>query len=159
MAELVPTDRELAVLKVLWRRQSATVREICDGLKEDGVKLAYTTVLTFMQIMERKGLVGHKRVGRAYAYFPKLQRDHTFQKLAGGFLDKVFDGALDEYVLHALQSRQLSVKAIERLEEMLAAFIDDKPLPLTRSLNPAEYPSRGWSTAQVEVHVKKANRG
>jgi hypothetical protein len=45
------------------------------------------------------------------------------------------------------------------LEEMLAAFVDDKPLPLTRSLNPAEYPSRGWSTAQVEVHVKKASRG
>jgi hypothetical protein len=42
---------------------------------------------------------------------------------------------------------------------MLAAFVDDKPLPLTRNLNPAEYPSRGWATAQVEVRVKKAGRG
>mgnify|MGYP001813745570 CR=1 FL=1 len=52
-----------------------------------------------------------------------------------------------------------SLGQLSPLEEMLAAFIDDKPLPLTRSLNPAEYPSRGWSIAQVEVHVKKASRG
>jgi hypothetical protein len=45
------------------------------------------------------------------------------------------------------------------LEEMLAAIVADKPSLLTRSLNPAEYPSRGWATAQVEVHVKKASRG
>lgn len=124
MAELVPTDRELAVLKILWRQQNATVRQVCDALEEDGVELAYTTVLTFMQIMEKKGLVGHKRVGKAYAYFPKLQRDRTFQKLAGQFLDKVFDGAMDEYVLHALESRQLSVEALERLEKMFAAAKD-----------------------------------
>jgi BlaI family penicillinase repressor len=121
VAELVPTDRELTVLKILWRQRSATVREICDALEEEGVELAYTTVLTFMQIMEKKGLVGHKRVGKAYAYFPKLQRDRTFQKLAGRFLDKVFDGAMDEYLLHALQSRQLSFEALERLEKVFAA--------------------------------------
>ena len=46
-------------------------------------------MLTFMQIMEKKGLVGHKRVGKAYAYFPRLKRDRTYQKLAGGFLDNV----------------------------------------------------------------------
>lgn len=124
MGELVPTDRELEVLKILWRQDRATVREICDALKEEGVELAYTTVLTFMQIMERKGLVGHKRVGKAYAYFPKLPRDRTFQELAGDFLDKVFDGAMEEYVLHALQSRQLSVEDFNRLEKLIAAAKD-----------------------------------
>jgi hypothetical protein len=52
-----------------------------------------------------------------------------------------------------------SIEERDPLEEMLAAFTGDKPLPLTRSLNPAEYPSRGWATAQLEVHVKKASRG
>jgi BlaI family penicillinase repressor len=121
VTEPMPTDRELAVLKILWRRPSATVRQICEALEEEGVQLAYTTVLTFMQIMEKKGLVGHECVGKAYAYFPKLRRDRTFQKLAGRFLDKVFDGAMDEYVLHALQSRPLSVEALERLEKIFAA--------------------------------------
>jgi len=111
----------LEVLKVLWRQGPSTVREICEGLQEEGVKLAYTTVLTFMQIMERKGLVGHKRVGKAYAYSPKLQRDRTFQKLAGDFLDTVFDGAMEEYVLHALQSRRLTDEDLERLQKMIAA--------------------------------------
>ncbi len=44
----------------------------------------------------------------------------TFRTLAGGFLEKVFDGAVDEYLVHAIQSRRLSVEELDRLEEMLA---------------------------------------
>lgn len=119
MARPVPTDRELEVLKVLWLQENATVQEIRDTLEEDGVKLAYTTVLTILQIMDRKGLVGHKKIGKAYHYFPRLQRDKTFQQLAGGFLDKVFDGAMEEYLLHALESRRLSREELNRLEKMI----------------------------------------
>ena len=55
--------------------------------------------------MEQKGLVGHRRRGKTYAYFAKAERDDTFRTMAGGFLDRVFDGAVDEYLVHALQSR------------------------------------------------------
>ena len=119
MAESIPTDRELEILKILWREENATVKEIRDTLEENGVKLAYTTVLTLLQHMERKELVGHEKTGKAYNYFPKLQRDKTFRQLAGGFLDKVFDGAMEEYLLHALESRRLSVKQLNRLEKMI----------------------------------------
>ena len=100
MTDNVPTGRELEALKVLWMRGKATVREIyqemklCDG--EGG--LAYTTVLSLLQTMEQKGLVGHESAGKAYVYCPLVQRESTFRKLAGGFLDQVFDGALGEYV-------------------------------------------------------------
>ncbi len=124
MTDLIPTDRELEVLKILWQQESATVREISDALNEEGVDLAYTTVLSFMQIMERKGLVRHKKVGKAYLYFPKLQREKTFRQLAVGFLDKVFDGAMDQYMIHALESRRLSTEQLERLEEMIAQVKD-----------------------------------
>ncbi len=85
----------------------------------EGVDLAYTTVLSFMQIMEKKRLVGHRKAGKAYTYFPMLQRDTTFRELARGFLDKVFDGAVDEYVLHALDSRDSSAEELNRLEELI----------------------------------------
>src|SRR5271166_841721 len=103
MAEAVPTGRELEALKVLWERGKATVREIYQEMKpRDGeTELAYTTVLSLLQTMEQKGLVGHEAVGKAYAYFAMIQRESTFRKLAGGFLDQVFDGALDEYVARA----------------------------------------------------------
>ena len=82
------------------------MREICDQINEGGPGLAYTTVLSLLQVMEQKGLVGHRRAGRAYVHFARVEREATFRGLAGGFLERVFDGAVDEYLVHALQSRR-----------------------------------------------------
>jgi BlaI family transcriptional regulator, penicillinase repressor len=76
--------------------------------------------LSLLQVMEQKGLVGHKRIGKAYAYFAKIRREPTVRKLAGGFLDKVFDGAVDEYLVHVLDSRKLNEVELARLEAMIA---------------------------------------
>ena len=115
-----PTERELQALKILWQLGDATVRQVCDALAERGENLAYTTVLSLLQVMEQKGLVGHTAAGKTYTYFAKVRRESTFRSLAKGFLENVFDGAMDEYVIHALQSKKLSPAEIERLEEMIA---------------------------------------
>jgi BlaI family transcriptional regulator, penicillinase repressor len=119
--EAIPTDRELEALKVLWRDGETTVRDICDRMNEGGGKLAYTTVLSLLQVMEQKGLVRHRQSGKAYLYAAEVRRESTFQQLAGGFLEKVFDGAVDEYLVHALQSRHSSEEELDRLEAMIAA--------------------------------------
>src|SRR3954464_3680820 len=118
MSDVTPTGRELEALKVLWRRGRATVREIYQELKPRDGELAYTTALSLLQTMEQKGLVGHEAAGKAYVYFAKVGRDSTFRKLAGGFLDRVFDGAMGEYVARALQSRRTSLEELEELEAM-----------------------------------------
>ena len=120
MSQRLPTDRELEALKILWLRGRATVREIWGQLGQADQELAYTSVLSLMQAMEQKGLVGHEEVGRAYAYFAKVQREPTFRRLAGGFIDKVFDGAMDQYLVHALKSRRLDLDELGRLEKMIA---------------------------------------
>ena len=120
MADVVPTSRELEALKVLWRRGRATVREIYGELEPRDGELAYTTALSLLQTMEQKGLVGHESAGKAYAYYAKVRRDSVFRKLAGGFLDQVFDGAMGEYVARALQSRRPSLEELEELEAMIA---------------------------------------
>ncbi len=71
--------------------------------------------------MEQKGLVEHCRSGKAYLYSAMVEREPTYRKLAGGFLQRVFDGAVDEYLVHALQSRRLDDEEIDRLEKMIAA--------------------------------------
>ncbi len=126
MTDSTPTDRELEALKVLWDREQATVREIADAMNAAAARigedeLAYTTVLSLLQVMEQKRLVGHRRKGKAYVYLPKVERQSTFRQLAGGFLDKVFDGAVDEYLVHALESKKLSATELDQLEAMLAA--------------------------------------
>ncbi len=117
---MLPTGRELEALKVLWSKGKATVREVYAELRPRDGELAYTTVLSLLQTMEQKGLVGHEAAGKAYSYFPKVRRDTVFRRLAGGFLDQVFDGALGEYVARALQSRRPSLEELERLERMIA---------------------------------------
>ena len=125
--ETVPTDRELEALKVLWKRGRASVREILDEINaaqaesaKGGDALAYTTVLSLLQVMEQKGLVGHRRQGKTYLYSAKIEREPTFRKLAAGFLHRVFEGAVDEYLVHALSASRLSKEEIERLERAVA---------------------------------------
>src|SRR6185436_3332194 len=115
-----PSERELQALKVLWHLGSATVRDICDAFSLRGDELAYTTVLSLLQTMEQKGLVGHESRGKVYAYYAKVERGRTFRSLAKGFLESVFDGAMDEYLVHALESRTVSADELERLEALLA---------------------------------------
>ncbi len=125
--ETIPTDRELEALKVLWREREATVREIYAEINAGGT-LAYTTVLSLLQTMEQKGLAGHRKEGKTYRYFAKVQREPTFRVLAAGFLNRVFEGAVDEYLVHALQSRRPSLEELDRLEKMIAeAKTQSKP--------------------------------
>lgn len=116
-----PTDRELDALKVLWDRREATVREVADAMNARGAELAYTTILSLLQVMEQKGLVSHRRDGKAYVYLPLIERTQTFRQIAGGFLERVFDGAVDEYLVHALESRPLDAKQLDELQAMIDA--------------------------------------
>jgi predicted transcriptional regulator len=120
MGEAQLSERELAALKVIWDRGGATVHDICDALAERGVDLAYTTVLSLLQVMEQKGLVSHERRGRSYVYRAEIEREKTFREMASGFLNRVFDGAVDEYLVHALQSRKVSQDELQELERMIA---------------------------------------
>lgn len=120
MTDLQPTERELEALKVLWEQGEATVREVCDAMNAAGEDLAYTTVLSLLQVMEQKGLVDHRRQGKAYIYLPTVEREQTLGDLAAGFLERVFDGSLDEYLVHALGARKVSRKELDQLEQMLA---------------------------------------
>jgi BlaI family transcriptional regulator, penicillinase repressor len=125
MANESPTDRELEALKVLWDRGEITVRELADAMNSSGDDhdnddLAYTTVLSLLQVMEQKGFVGHRREGKAYVYKPLVQRQSTIRRLTSGFLEKVFDGAVDEYLVHALETRRLSAAELDQLDAMLA---------------------------------------
>ncbi|MBC8868447.1 MAG: BlaI/MecI/CopY family transcriptional regulator [Planctomycetes bacterium] len=122
MPEGKPTGRELDLLKILWDRGRATVREIYDELHACDTQLAYTTVLSLLQTMERKGLVEHSVEGKAYCYSAKVLREQTFRELADTFLDQVFDGAMDEYLVRAMEARQPSEEELDELQAMISEY-------------------------------------
>ena len=109
-----PTEREMEILKILWELGQASVREVFDIMRgrED---IAQNTVQTFLRIMEAKGLVGHKADGRTFIYRPLYSRQRTVAR----FLDRVFDGAVDELVMNAIATRKMSAAELEGLEAMI----------------------------------------
>ncbi len=120
MPPVVPTDRELDALKILWDCRKSSVREIWKILAERDPDLAYTSVLSLMQSMEKKGLVGHEESGRAYVYFALAARDNVLRTLATRMLDRVFDGAVGEYLVHILESHGPGADELDELEKLVA---------------------------------------
>jgi len=115
--ELTPSERELDILKVLWELGLGSVRQVREALCPDD-ELAFNTVQTLLRIMEDKGLVEHRAEGRTFIYVPRYSRE----RVATRFLNKVFDGALDQFVLSILASKDgpSSSNELKELERMIA---------------------------------------
>ena len=114
------TDRELEILKILWARGKASVREVQDDLNRDAGPVAYSTVQTLLNIMEdKKGLVSHVVEGRTFIYSPKKSSDRTIRELTRRFVDRVFDGALDRVMVALLDSKPPTAEDLDRLRAMI----------------------------------------
>jgi predicted transcriptional regulator len=125
VSEPSPSERELEILKVLWELGSGSVRAVHEHLCPND-ELAFNTVQTVLRIMEDKGLVSHRTEGRTFIYFPR----HSRQRVARRFLDKVFDGSLDQLVLTLLQAGDTSVDELRELERLIArARREQQPRP------------------------------
>ena len=100
------TDRELEIMKILWARGRASVREVQEDLNRTAGPVAYSTVQTLLNIMEdKKGLVRHVVEGRTFIYIPKKSSERTIGELTRRFVDRVFDGALDRVMVALLGSK------------------------------------------------------
>ena len=113
-----PTDAELAILKVLWRRGASTVREVFETLGESKTT-GYTTVLKTMQIMSEKGLVVRDESERAHRYEPAAPEDETQRRLVGDLLRRAFDGSAKKLVMQALSAERASSEELEEIRHLL----------------------------------------
>ena len=119
--EQMPTERELEILKVLWDRGDSTVREVYEAMRKQSpdTPIAQNTVQAFLRVMEDKGLVRHRLLGRTFIYRPVPRRDVTERRLLSRVLDRVFDGAVDQLVQSALSLRRPTPEELARLEAMI----------------------------------------
>ena len=113
-----PTDAELEILKVLWRRGACTVREVFEELTETRGTV-YTTVLKLMQIMAEKGLVKRDETARAHRYEASLEESETQSRLVGDLVRKAFDGSARKLVLHALSTERASAEELSEIRRVL----------------------------------------
>jgi predicted transcriptional regulator len=113
-----PTDAELEILKVLWRRGPSTVREVFETIGETK-QTGYTTVLKFMQIMSEKGLVRRDESERAHRYQSALAEEETQRQLVGDLLQRAFDGSARKLVLQALSTERASADELAEIRRLL----------------------------------------
>lgn len=94
-------------MKVVWRLERATVRDVYEALRANR-EIAYTTVMTMMKILEEKKYLKKTRVDRAYEYRPTQPRHQVVGAMVRDFLDRVFDGAAMPLLMHLAKDSKLS---------------------------------------------------
>ncbi|MHB8902836.1 MAG: BlaI/MecI/CopY family transcriptional regulator [Thermoguttaceae bacterium] len=115
-----PSEFELQVLGVLWEHGPQTVRQVMDRLT-DGKSRAYTSVLSVMQVMQKKGLlaVGKQRDGLAHVFRPKVTRRQVVTPLLRGLVTRVFGGKTSVAVQQLLDTETIDREEIDALRELL----------------------------------------
>ena len=105
-------------MKVVWRLENATVREVYEALRPKR-PVAYTTVMTMMRILEEKGYLRKARVDRAHVYRPARPRGEVIGAMVRDFVDRVFDGAPDRLLLHLAKDARLTAKQRRLVEQLI----------------------------------------
>lgn len=111
------TRLELQIMQVLWESGSSTVHTVQQKLP--GEPLAYTTVQTMLNILQKKGKVKRKLAGKAYEYRPVLSRDRALREAAGDLIERVFGGSVDALLMSLVKSRQLDKGTLAKVEELI----------------------------------------
>lgn len=115
---LRPTDAELSILRVLWRRGPSTVRQVQEALERER-ETGYTTVLKLMQIMNDKGLVERDESERTHIYQVSRSQDETQRHLVMDLLDKAFEGSATQLVMQALSTKPASKEELDEIRRLL----------------------------------------
>jgi predicted transcriptional regulator len=120
-----PTDAELEILRVLWERGPATVRQVHEALS--GTRdTGYTTALKLMQIMADKGLVTRDESSRTHVYAARLSQEHTQRQLLNDLVDRAFGGSAAELVMRALSTRKSSDEELREIRRLIDEAREDR---------------------------------
>jgi BlaI family transcriptional regulator, penicillinase repressor len=114
----IPTDQELEILKLIWQRGQATVREVYQDLLKQR-KIAYTTVLTMMGVLERKGHLKKTAGDRAYVYSSAQPQSQVVEGMVKEFVKRVFNGSPKPLLLHLVGDRELSPSELDEIENLV----------------------------------------
>ena len=114
------TDLQLAILRVLWAKGSATVAEVTDALRPER-GLAQQTIATLLSRLERRGIVRHETRQRQYVYLPEVTEREVRHSMLSELTDQLFEGDVTALVTHLLSAREISAGDLARVKKLIAA--------------------------------------
>jgi BlaI family transcriptional regulator, penicillinase repressor len=113
-----PTEREFAILEILWKRGPSTVRGVQESLSESE-DVGRTTVLKLMQIMFDKGLVKRDESEHSHLYTATVNQEEVQNQMVGRFMKRVFGGSALSLMTRALAVKGASKKDTEKIQKLL----------------------------------------
>ena len=117
-ASRILTDAELRVMEVLWARGESNVADVVGAL-EPSTPVAYSTALTTLRILDKKGYVTHRQQGRAFIYVPVVDRSAARRGAIKHLLTRFFDNSPELLVLNVLEQEEVDIGEIERLKRLV----------------------------------------
>jgi predicted transcriptional regulator len=111
------TSGELEIMKIVWERDSVTVRDVYEALSETR-KTAYTTVMTMMKILETKKYLKKSQADRAYVYRAAQPRKTVIGAMVSDFIDRVFNGSAEPLLVHLVEEHGLTPKDLDEIAQL-----------------------------------------
>ncbi len=105
-------------MKIVWELGSGTVRQVYESLLARR-KIAYTTVMTMMKIMEKKKYLKRCLDGRAFVYEPVKPKNQTIGEMVSEFVNRVFNGSAEPLLLHLVEERRISEKRLKQIARLI----------------------------------------
>ncbi|MBV8244586.1 MAG: BlaI/MecI/CopY family transcriptional regulator [Candidatus Eremiobacteraeota bacterium] len=112
------TEVEQQLMEILWERRSGTVGEVQSALLPDR-KAAFNTVQTTLRILEEKGYVRHRTEGRAFRYYPVVERDAASNSAVRNVLKRFFNGAAGALAINLIAHERLTPEELRRIEQLV----------------------------------------
>jgi BlaI family transcriptional regulator, penicillinase repressor len=112
------TPQELEIMKVVWSRGHTTVRDVYETLLEER-KIAYTTVMTMMNVLEKKGHLRKKAEGRSFLYRPTRPQRQVVRSMVREFVQRVFGGSAAPLLAHLVDEERLTPAELDALAERI----------------------------------------
>jgi predicted transcriptional regulator len=112
------TEQELEIMKVVWELQNATVRDVYEALLRRR-KIAYTTVMTMMNILEEKGYLKKRAGDKAYVYRPAQAKARVIRAMVQEFVARVFNGSAEPLMVQLVRDRSLSPEELEKIARVI----------------------------------------
>lgn len=124
-ASRYPTELELTILKVLWRKSPLLARDVQNSLAEDGRELAKTTVITTLNTMVDKGYLRRKKRGNSFLFSPRVDAATISERVLTDVVDRVFDGSTSAVLLKLFDVREIDSGELKELRRMIDLKLKD----------------------------------
>ena len=110
--------RELMIMNIIWDRSEASVRDVFKEILQNE-EVAYTTILSMMQKLEKKGFLSHREEGRTYIYAPVIQRNEIETNMLQELVESLFRGSYLNLVNTVIKNKKLSPAKVEELMQKI----------------------------------------